>query len=298
MFGISGSKQSSSSTSQSQSTASSFDFGLSGSESLSLSEGASQSTGFGRTTQSLAFEDLFRSLFTGASGAAAKVAEAAPIFQGEAAQLFRGGLRFLDTLQEEDAATGYLESRLTGPDQAAEAQLGALGSELGDFFNEQLLPGITSRGVAGGTFGGSRTGVAVDRAAKGVASTFSRGAADILSRSQAGRDAAASTLGGLRTQRAATGLSALPSLLAIPGASMNAALSPYTALASILGGPTVLSESVSGQQATSYDLARALSESFGIQVGGSESQSTSSSTSTSKGKSFGLSVGPFGSAKS
>lgn len=281
MFGLSGSKQSS--------QASSLDFGITGSESESFSQGASQSTGFGRTTQSIAFEDLFRSLFSGATGAAAKVAEAAPTFQGEAAQLFSGGMQFLDTLQQGDAATDYLGSRITGPDQAAQAQLGVLGTELGEFFNEQLLPGITSRGVASGTFGGSRGGVAVDRAARGVASTFSRGAADILGRSQAGRDAAASTLGTLNTERARTGLASLPSILSLSQAGMGAALSPYTALSQILGGPTVLSESVSGQQATSFDLAQALSQSFGLNYG------TSQSTST--GKSFGLSVGPFGAAK-
>lgn len=261
-------------------------YGVTGSESSSFSEGASQSTGFGRSTTSIAFEDLFRSLFSQASGAAAKVAEAAPMFQGEAAQLFSGGLQFLDQLQAPDAATDYLTGRLTGPDQAAQAQLSTLGSELGQFFNEQLLPGIVQRGVGGGTFGGSRTGVAVNKAAQGVATSYSRGAADILSKSQAGRDAAASTLGGLTTQRAQIGLNALPSVLSLSQAGMGAALSPYTALSQILGGPTVLSQSESGQQATSFDIARALSESFGLDY------STSQGTSHGRAFDFGLSVGP------
>lgn len=277
MFGLSSSRQSSQSTST--------DFGIQGAFSESGSQGFAQSTSGAQSTQGIAFADLFSQLYGGASGAAAQASRNVPIFQGEAAQLFSGGVDFLSQLQG-NPATDYLASRVTGPDSAAQAQLGALGQGLGDFFKEQLLPGITGGGVSTGTLGGARQGVNIAQAAKGVAGQFTQGAASILASSQAQRDAAAGTLGAQTIQGAATGLGALPGLLGLSQAGANASLNPYLALSQILGGPTVLTQSQAGSQSSSQDIARALSESFGLSYGTSQS--------TSKGKSVGVSFGPFG----
>jgi hypothetical protein len=280
MFGLSSSKQSSQS--------SSLDFGVTGSFAESGSQGFSQATSGGRSTQNIAFADVFSRLFGGAEGAAAAASGMVPTFQGEAAQLFSGGINFLSQLQGGGPEADYLAERVSGPDTAAQAQIDALGGELGDFFNEQLLPGITGGGVATGTLGGSRQGVNTALAAKQVANQFVRGSASILGASQAQRDAIATTMAGNRTASAGAGLAALPGLLGLSSAGANASLSPYLALAQILGGPTVLTASQQFGQSTSADVARSLSESFGFNYGTSQS--------SSKGRSFGLSVGPFGAA--
>jgi len=299
MFSFGSSKQSSQSTSEAAShaenQASALDTALSRSNAASLSRGGSQATGQSTSTQSIAFEDLLRSLFGGATDATAAAVANAPLFQGEAAQLFSGGLGFLDQLQQ-PAGADYLRSRITGPDAAADAQIGALGANLGKFFDERLMPAITSRGVATGTLGGSRQGVSIGRAAGEVGTAYSTGVAQILANSQSARDAAAQGLNASSINAAGTGLNALPSLLGLAGAGFNAGLSPYTTLAGILGGPTVLTQGQSTSQSTSEQIAQmiseALSQSFGESQSSGFSDSESSSQSTSKGKSFNFGFSP------
>ena len=67
------------------------------------------------------------------------------------------------------------------------------------------------------------------------------------------------------------------------GSGNTAGLNPYLALASIMGGPTVLTES--SQFGNSLSTAQALSRAFGEDF----SYDSSKSTSSSKSKSFGLS---------
>jgi hypothetical protein len=310
-FGFSTSKQSSQYTSQDQASAlarnfaSSLDTSVSRSDSSSLSRGSSESVSGGQatSTQNIAFEDLLRSLYGNATDAASAQVANSGLFEGEAQQLFTGGLGFLDQLQR-PAGTDYLEARVTGPDAAADAQIGALGSSLGRFFNEQLAPGITSRGVSTGTLGGSRQSVSLGKAAGEVGERFSTGVAQILANSQAGRDAAAGMLSSNSINAAGTGLSALPSVLGLAGAGLNAGLSPYLSLSQILGAPTVLTQGQSSQasQSSSQQIAEAISaalaSSFGMSnaEGFSESQSSSYSQGTSKGKSLGFSFGVGGGA--
>src|SRR5262245_2960033 len=106
MFNIGGSRSSSSS------------YGYSNSFSDSLSQALSKDR--------VAFEDVFAQLYGGAAGAAGKAAELAPIFQGQAAELYSGGMKFLDTLDAESP----LQARLADTGTADE-QIGALGSDLG-----------------------------------------------------------------------------------------------------------------------------------------------------------------------
>lgn len=291
MFGFSSSKQSS--QSQATSQASSLDIAQSRSASESLSRGSSLATSAGQSTsvQSIAFEDLLRSLYGSATDATAAQVAKAPLFEGEAQQLFTGGLSFLDQLQTLPG-DDYLTSRITGPDQAAQAQIGALGDELGTFFNEQLLPGITSRGVSTGTLGGSRQGVSIGRAAGQVGKSFTSGVAQILANSQAARDTAALGFNAQKIGAASAGLNALPGVLGLAGAGFNAGTSPYLALSQILGSPTVLTQGQSTQasQSSSEQIATAISEALAQSFG--TSQSSSQQTSSSKGKSFGFSFSP------
>lgn len=234
-------------------------FGEQGAQSSSLSQGSS----VGGSSQSIAFEDLYKKLYGDASGAAAGVDTGA--ISTQAKQLFTSGTGFLDTLSN------------VGSDATTNAKLGVLKSTLGDFFTEQLMPGVTRGGVSTGTLGGSRDAVATAQAAKAVAGQFATGAADILGQ----QDQA-------KIQASGTGLSALQSLLGIGSAGETAGLQPYEALSQILGGPTTLGTSFSNSQ----DIATQLSNSFGSS--GSQSYGfdfntgTSKSTGTSKGSSTSL----------
>lgn len=274
---------SSKSSSQSQSDA--LQFGVNGSSSFGVNGSSSVSDSLGRSSadQRVAFEDLFAQLYGGASSAAAGIDTGA--IGGAAKQLFSGGLSFLQTLQANPGAEA-LAAR-AGDTTARDAQLDVLKTGLGDLFNEQLMPGVTSLGVSTGTLGGSRDAVARAQAAKAVAGQYATGAAQILASDQAGRDAAAGKLGDLTVAGAGTGLSALDSIYGLAQGGELAGLSPYQALAQILGGPTVLGSS------QSTDVAHALASSFGEQ--GSQSYGfdfgTSSSSSSSKSKAFQFGIG-------
>lgn len=196
--------------------------------------------GASSSRSSVAFEELFQSLYGGAGAAAASVNTGA--LSGAASQLFSGGLGFLEQLQGGGAGADALKARLSDT-SGRDAQIEQLRTSLGDFFNEELLPGITDMGVATGTLGGDRERVAIEQAAKAVGGQFSTGAASILSSDQGQRDAVASTLAQIEQGGAGMGLNALGSLYGLAGAGETAALTPYELLASILGGPTVLQES-------------------------------------------------------
>lgn len=255
----------STSTSVSSSTeggaSSSSSFGLSGSQGQQSSLGTSVSGGQSSTTQSIAFEDLFAKLFGGANAAAAGVNTAG--ITGAANRLFSGGVDFLGQLQG-GAGQDALKARI-GDTSARDAQLGALKTSLGDLFNEQLLPGITSQAVSAGTLGGSREAIAQAQAAKAVGGQFAQGAAQIIGTDQAQRDAAAAQLAGIDVSGAQAGLAALPGLFGLANAGANAPLDVFGKLASIYGGPTVLSQSSAQQSATATDIANAMSSSFGQQ---------------------------------
>jgi len=281
LFSFGSDKSKSQYTSEQQSTASALDVALSRSNSASLSQGTSQST----STQSLAFEDLLRSLYGGATDAATAQVAKAGLFENEANQLFTGGIGFLDQLQKLPGED-YQAGRLSGPDEAANAQIDVLGSSLGKFFNEQLMPGITSRGVSTGTLGGSRQGVAIGRAAGEVGQSYSQGVAQILSNSQAARDAIAGNLNTQKVGAASAGLGALPGVLGLAGAGFNAGLNPYLALSQIIGGPTVLTQ----QQSTSDQVAQAISDALSQSVGVSSSQSTARGQGTNNAKGYNFSV--------
>ena len=276
MFGIGGSK--------SKSTGESSSYGYSGSTSESFSQALSQglSGSTGRSFQELAFADLFADLYGNAGSAAARAADMAPGLSGMAEMLFSSGTGFLDQLAGGQGAD-YMASRLSGSGLADE-RIAALGEDISRFMSNEIMPGITSRGVATGTLGGGRQGVAQGLAAEGAAREFARGATAIRGEEQAARDSIAAQLAGLTQAGAGTGLGALPGLFGLGEAGAMAELTPYMALAQIMGGPQALTTSASDafSQDFSTSMSRALAEAFG------EDWSQSKTKSSSGSFSFGL----------
>lgn len=279
LFSFGGSKQ------RSQSSSLDLGYGYQGSTSESGSFGESSSVSGGRSSQRIAFEDIFADLFGNASSAAGRVAQMAPGLTDQANMLFSGGLGFLDAL---GGGSEFLEQRVSGESPVLDEQIAALGSDLGEFFREELNPAIRSRGVATGTLGGGRQGVAQAEAAEAVAREFQRGAVGLRTADVAARDAAAKALLQSRIQGAGIGLSAIPGLFGVARGGFGAELAPFSALAQILGGPTVLTESEQFGRASSSDIAGAFSQAFGEDFQYGKSQSSSS------GRSFSFGFGPGG----
>lgn len=261
-----------------------FSFGGSKSRTTQRSESYSQdssqagsvsggySTSGSQSQDSVAFEDLFAKLFGGAGDAAFGLDTSTLTTQAN--QLFGSGASFLQGLQGTPEQE-YLEGRITGENPLLQQNIDALGEDIGKFFSEQINPEITSQAVAGGTLGGGRQGVAQGLAAEAAGKEFQRGALGLRTADMAQRDAAATNLGGLRSQAAGTGLSALPGLAGLAEFAATSPLAPFMALADIMGGPTVLGQSSSESEAG--DFATSFSESFGYSRANSSTDSTSKS---------------------
>ena len=140
-------------------------------------------------------------------------------------------------------------------------QIGQLGSQLGQFYNEQILPGLSSRfGTAGQSAGNPRQYALALQAGGLLGREFTTGATNLLADST----------------RQAIGANALipGQAAALQGLGLNAFLGPYQGLASILGtGPTVLgggsSQSGSGLFGSLLGAAGAgLGYAFGGPIGG------------------------------
>jgi len=280
---MSGSFQKSSQSSDSQSQSQQVGGNAANSFGVGGSSGVSDSISQSQSGQTIAFQDLFRQLFGGANAAASAVNASG--LSNTASQLFNGGTNFLQGLTQ-NAGTAALQARI-GDTSARDAQLGALKTNLGDFFNEQVIPGINSQGISTGTFGGSRDAVAQSMAAKAVGGQFAQGAASIIGSDQAQRDQAAAQLGQLNIQGGQAGLGSLSSLYGLAQGGATAGLVPYQLLSQIMGGPTVLGQS------SSSSIAKAISDSFNNQ--GSQSYGfdfgASSSLSHGQGSGMGISGG-------
>ena len=263
-FSFGGSKSSSQSSGFSQST----DESQSGGFSVGSSVQGSQQT----SVDSIAFEDVFAKLFGGASGAAAGLDPS--LLTEQANTLFSGGLGFLEQLGG-GAGSAYMEQRLSGENPVLQEQIDLLGEDLGKFYEEQLLPGISAEAVGGGQLGGGRQGVAQGAAAQGVAGEFRRGASALRSADIAQRDQVAGMLESLGIDAAGTGLAAMPGLAGIAELGFGADMLPYMMLAQITGDPTVLNQSQGTSYGSSQDFAANYSQSYGQST--SETQSSSSS---------------------
>lgn len=217
----------------------------------STSYGYSGSQQASTSTQDVFQGDIFAQLYGNASNAAGGAAANAGQLRTAAQQLFTGGNQFLEQLGG-DAGSAYLEDRLSANNPVLEDQIAQLQADTGRLFREELNPAITSRAVAGGTFGGGRQGVAQGLAAESAARVFTQGATALRAGDIASRDAVAQSIATNSLNAASTGLGALPSLLEVLERGNNAELGTYGQLSQILGGPTTLT--------TAQSLARAFGE--------------------------------------
>ena len=226
--------------------------GISGSSSKSKS--SSSSSGFDEsqnTTQQAIFapqQGGLESLFSAAGDLFQnqQAAQTASGFQ-QAGQLSAAGQNFLGGTQA-----------LADPRSQIAAQEASLASGLGNLFQNQLNPAISSNAINAGGFGGSRQGVAQGQAIGQLGQAYTEGLGDITAR--ANQQAL-----GAQGQ----GIASLGSLFDMGMAGYNNAWNPLQQYQSLLGAPTVLTQA----QGTSY--------------GSQESASKSKSSSFSAGASIG-----------
>lgn len=279
------------STSRQSSESQSSGYGYSGSSSSDISQSISDavSGGSSQSTQNIAFEDLYRQLYGGATGAAGSALARAPELSSTARQLFTGGGQFLESLQV-NPATDYLNERLTGENPLLQEQIDLLREDTGRLFREEFNPAITSTAVAGGALGGGRQGVAQGMAIDSVTREFTRGAAQLRSNDIAARDAAAATALNGTLQAANTGLGSLPMLMDLASSEATTELGILSNLAAIMGGPTTLTQS--GSTDFSRSNSRALSEAFARSMG--ENWNSSSSRSSGRSDAWNFSASGYG----
>jgi hypothetical protein len=197
--------------------------------------------------------------------------------------LFTGGSQFLQGLGA-DAGSSYLSDRLDANNPVLEQQISQLQQDTGRLFREELNPAITSRAVGGGTLGGGRQGVAQGLAADSAARVFTQGATALRAGDIASRDSVAQSIATNSLNAASTGLGALPSLLDVLQRGNNAELGVYSNLASILGGPTTLTQS--GSSSLAESLAQAYGEQSGTSSGSSKAWNFDTSASLISHSSF------------
>ena len=238
-----------------------FGFGSSSQRSQSsgssLDIGASQGTTFVDPSQQ-GFLDFLRNqgqqLFGGQQGGLQGLFGLSQGLQGQAQGLI-GGLTDNPFLQALQAQAG-------GNPELVAAQTQQLGSDLGRFFNEQLVPGINSAGQSAGQFGGSRGQIGRGLAAQGVTEQFQRGATG-FQQADAARSLQASQFGGqLFGQGAQAGLQGLQGIFGLAQAPFNQQFGILGQLASIFGDPTVLSQQSAFDFGTSQQQSSSRGSSF------------------------------------
>ena len=216
---------------------------------VSASTSSSQSS----SSQSVFQGDIFRQLFGDASNIAGGIDTSG--LTDAANQLFTSGSGFLADLQELSAGTDvsgqFLSDRISGEGGFVDENIAALGEDLGQFFNEELLPGITSEAVGGGQLGGGRQGVAQGKAIESVGREFRRGSLDIRNRDLRERTEAARTLSAQRLSASQAGLAGVQSRFDLANAATLTPFSPFLTLAQILGDPTTLTQSQSSSKSKS-----------------------------------------------
>lgn len=222
-------------------------FGIGGSSSSSQSSSSS--------TQRVFEQDIFRRLFSGATGAAGGIDTAGLTAAAEG--LFTQGQGFLSGLSDvaagTDTAGQFLEGRISGEGGFVDEQIAGLEEDLSSFFGG-LNAQITSEAVGGGALGGGRQGVAQAEALKTVGREFRRGSTDIRARDLAARQEAAGTLRAGQLSAAELGIRGTESQFNLANATTLAPLSPFLTLSQILGGPTTLTDSESQSTSKSKSL--------------------------------------------
>ncbi len=219
--------------------------------------GIGGSTSESSSSQSVFEADIFSRLFGNASNVAGNIDTAG--LTEAANSLFNSGQGFLGSLQEQAAGTDvsgqFLSDRISGEGGFVDENIAALGEDLGQFFNEELLPGITSQAVGGGQLGGGRQGVAQGKAIESVGREFRRGSLDIRNADLRARTDAAKALSAQKLSASQAGLTGVQQQFDLKNAATLAPFSPFLTLADILGGPTTLTESSSSSSSLQFRTA-------------------------------------------
>lgn len=212
--------------------------------------GGSKSSSKSSSSQEVFQANLFRSLFESASNVAGTIDTGG--LTDAANDLFSSGSSFLGDLQEisggDDVSGQFLSDVVSGGSGLVDENIAALSEDLGQFFNEELLPGITSEAVGGGQLGGGRQGVAQGKAVESVGREFRRGSLEIRNQDLRQRQDAARTLSAQRLSASQAGLTGAQQQFDLANAATNAPFSPFLTLAQILGSPTTLTESESSSK--------------------------------------------------
>ncbi len=215
--------------------------------------GGSTTSSSSSSSQSIFESDIFARLFGDASNIAGNINTSG--LTDAANELFSGGQSFLGDLQSlsagDDVSGQFLRDRISGEGGFVDENIAALGEDLGQFFSEELLPGITSQAVGGGQLGGGRQGVAQGKAIESVGREFRRGSLEIRNADLRQRQDAATALSGQRQSAAVAGLTGAQQQFDLANAATLTPFSPFLTLANILGGPTTLTESESQSEGRS-----------------------------------------------
>lgn len=171
--------------------------------------------------------------------------------------------------KQQNANAGALQQALgvaqglADPSAQIAAQSSALQTGLGNLFNNEINPAIEGNSLASGGFGGGRQGVAQGVAAGGLADAFTQGLGDITARANSQALAANNSILGLTQGQ-----------MSNAGAGAQFGLSQLGGIGSILGSPTVLSQSTNfgnqGSQSRNFSENQAISESRSRAAGSSE----------------------------
>ena len=114
-------------------------------------------------------------------------------------------------------------------------QIGVLGNQLGQFYNEQLLPGIQGNAIQAGQLGSGRQGVAQGIAGRGMGQAFGEGIVGILQQDLYRRQQAAQAGGAQQIAGAAGGLQGLMQPFQAAYSPFQAQWSPLQGMAGLLG---------------------------------------------------------------
>ena len=139
-------------------------------------------------------------------------------------------------------AIANLMQRAQGGSPWLQSQIGQLGDNIGQFFNQQIMPGITGEYAGAGQLGGSRQAVSQGMASQEALRQFVQGATGLYSNDYT-QGANAAGMAGQLAQGSINNA----------GNQYNLGMQPYSAqfqplqqFSSLLGGPTVLGQGGGG----------------------------------------------------
>ena len=211
--------------------------------SLSFGRSHTDSQSSSSSEQSVFLANAFSRLFAGAGGAAGDIDVSG--LTNTANELFKSGSGFIDSLMN------------VGSGEALQSNIDALGTDISSFFNEELLPGITSDAASVGGLGGSRQGVAQGIAAGKMTDAYASGVAGLRSADVQQRIGAS-----------VAGMDALGQQFGLAQEAAFAPLSPYLALAQIMGDPTILTQAQSQSSSSGGSFNFATAGGGGMGMGG------------------------------